>query len=122
MCDCINNTDPTWEVESQQIFKAMAEGKFPLNKRIKDAFDAIVKIAKSGNAPPPAIVVTTSSNTITDEALVGRLISMMVIGDTNKTTGFAKTGADDAAKLASDTVVISEGVMEAGTVVVIIFK
>lgn len=122
MCDCINNTDPTWDLESQVLFKALAEGKFPLNKRVKDAFDMIVKLAKSGNAPPPAIVVTTSSNTITNDALEGRLISMLVVGDTNKTTGFAKTGADDAAKLASDTVVISEGVMEPNTTVVIIFK
>lgn len=122
MCDCLNNTDPTWEIESQAIFRALAEGRFPLNKRVKDALDMIVKLAKTGNAPPPAITIVTSSNTITNDELEGRQIAALLIGDTPKSTGFAKVGDTAEEKLASDTVEITEGIMPPDTLVVIIFK
>jgi hypothetical protein len=123
MCDCQTDTNPIWEPESIQVFKALADGKFPLNKRVKDALDIIVKIAKSGDPLPPAIVVTANSNTITNDAIKGRMIAMLVIDGTSKVNGFIKQGVDEASQLLSDTVIINDNsVIDTNSTVVIIFK
>jgi len=122
-CHCITHVSPTWESESIAIFKLLEQARFPLSIPIKDAFDMIVKIAKSGNAPPPTLAFEHVTGTsITNSGLSGRLISAIIVDDYAKSTGFRKTGATPDDQLESDTMEITDGTPMNDSDVVIIFK
>lgn len=121
MCECNNNTNTQWEPESLDLFRKLAEGRFPLNRDVKDALDSIVKLAKTGQK---SLSLIASGDRFSHDELRGRIPQTLLVNDTPKSSGFMKTGSTDAERLASDTVFFTEEdgtILAPNSIIVVIF-